>query len=334
MDISYLLWLQDLRDSIGTSLIPFMHGVSQFASKPLLLFPIFIYWCVNKRKGLFIISSMCLTNMVNALIKLTACVYRPWIKDPRIVPAGNAIKHATGYSFPSGHTAQGVALYGGMAIGFWGKSSTKWISVLCVIGILLTGFSRNFLGVHTPQDVLVGLLLGVSILWLTQKIFNYLEKHPEKENYFLLGGLIFCVLSLVYINVKSYPMDYVDGKLIVDPKQMVLDAYSHIGVFAGFCVARYIEKRWIRFCPAGWTIKSIILGIVGIVVLGVMMWCLQEFVISLLGAHWGRFAVRTFIVIFVVALWPWVLKLASPLDFAREKNYTNVETVLKRAGAK
>lgn len=311
MDISYLLWLQDFRNGLGASLIPFMHGVSQFSVRLLVLFPVFMYWCVNKRKGLFVLASVYLTNIVNAVIKLTACVYRPWIQDPRIVPAGNSIKNATGYSFPSGHTSMGTALYGGLGVDFW-KKGTKWVSGLCAVGILLTGFSRNFLGVHTPQDVLAGLAVGLSVLWLTKKVFAYLEKHPEKEDYFLFGGLVFCALALVYINVKSYPMDYVDGKLLVNPKKMIIDAYAYIGAFAGFCVARYIEKRWVRFEVTGWTLKGVILSLIGLGILSWLFLHLRHYAVDLLGVYWGRFSAQAVIALFAVALWPWVLKLAKP----------------------
>lgn len=309
MDISYLLLLQDFRHHIADAWTPFMHGTSQFVITFLVFFPVFIYWCVNKRKGLFILASFFLSGALNVLLKLTACVYRPWIKDPRIIPAGNSIHSATGYSFPSGHTAWGATLYGGLATVFWKQKSTKWLSVLCIIGILLTGFSRNYLGVHTPQDVLVGMLLGGGCLWLMWKIFAYVEKHPEHENYFLLGGILACVLALIYIALKPYPLDYVDGKLLVNPKHMINDGYTHIGALATFCVARYIEKRWIRFQPTGWNWKGMATGAVGLVALALMILFLRKHVIALLGPHWGRFGTQFIIVMFAIALWPWVLKL-------------------------
>lgn len=312
MDISYLLFLQDFRNSIADAWTPFLEGVSLFAITYLLLFPVFIYWCMDKRKGLYIIASLNVSMGVNALIKLMACAYRPWIRDPRILPAGNSIETATGYSFPSGHTTIATPIYGGMAVGFWDKRSTRWFSVLCVLAILITGFSRNYLGVHTPQDVGVGLILGVVTLWSMWKLFAYLEKHPEKEDYFLLGGVIFSALAIAYITFKSYPMDYVDGKLLVDPLVMMKDGYRDIGSIGAFCVARYIEKRWIGFKATGFTLKGVALCVVGLIVAGVIFVCLKKPVVAVLGPHWGGLVSQAFVIIFVVALWPWVLKLAAP----------------------
>ena len=55
-------------------------------------------------------------RVVNGFLKVTACVYRPWIRDARIVPDSAALAEATGYSFPSGHSMNGASLYGGGAI--------------------------------------------------------------------------------------------------------------------------------------------------------------------------------------------------------------------------
>ena len=52
-------------------------------------------------------------------------------------------------------------------------SGTIRLTALLLVCVLLTGFSRNFLGVHTPQDVLVGLTEGiVMILIVRKRIWN------------------------------------------------------------------------------------------------------------------------------------------------------------------
>ena len=308
MDITYLLFLQNFRNSIHDAWTPFLEGLSLFAVTYLVLLPAFIYWCVNKRKGLFTLAALNLCIAINAIIKLTACVYRPWIKDPRILPAGDAINTATGYSFPSGHTTTATPIYGGLAIGFWDNKKTKWLSVLCVLAILATGFSRNYLGVHTPQDVLVGLLLGIFSLWFVWKVFAYVDKHPEQENKLLLGGVIFAILAIVYITYKPYHTDYVNGKLLVDPQRMMNDGYKDIGAFLAFCIARYVEKRWVKFQAPGFTVKGVILSVIGFLPLIWMIKSLFAPMIDCLGPHWGRLAAQGCIVFYIVAFYPFILK--------------------------
>ena len=49
MDIQYLLFLQDFRNSIDNALTPFMEWVSMFAVTYLILFPVYYYWNRNKK---------------------------------------------------------------------------------------------------------------------------------------------------------------------------------------------------------------------------------------------------------------------------------------------
>ena len=81
MDIDYLLFLQNFRNSIDNALTPFMEMISLFAVTYLVILPAFIYWCVNKRVGLYTLSSFAASLTVNAIIKLSCCIYRPWIRD-------------------------------------------------------------------------------------------------------------------------------------------------------------------------------------------------------------------------------------------------------------
>ena len=135
MDIEYLLLLQNFRESTNNVLTPFMEAISLFAVSFLIMIPVFVYWVVDKRKGLYTLASYYLCCGVNAMVKLTACVYRPWIRDPRVVPAGDAISTATGYSFPSGHTVTAGPIYGGLAVVSW--SWKKIVSVFLILCVLI-----------------------------------------------------------------------------------------------------------------------------------------------------------------------------------------------------
>ncbi|MBO6231510.1 MAG: phosphatase PAP2 family protein [Ruminiclostridium sp.] len=308
MDIDYLLFLQNFRDTINDALTPFMEMISLFAVTYLIIVPAFIYWCVDKRKGLYTLASYNVSVAINAVIKLTFCVYRPWIRDSRILPAGDAITTATGYSFPSGHTSTAVPIYGGLAVGAWKKM--RWISVICIVCIALTAFSRNYLGVHTPQDVLVGLTLGLVILWLMSVLFKYLAAHPEKENIFLAAGVVLGITALFYITLKSYPTDIVDGALLVDPQKMMKDGYGDVGIMIAFCISRFAEKTWIKYEPV-LTKKTLAAGVTGAVLTFFLIETIKFPMHELLGLHWGTLAANSVIMIFIVALWPAVMKAVT-----------------------
>ena len=289
-----------------------MEWVSMFAVTYLILIPVFYYWNSDKKKGLYTLVSYYFCMVVTPLIKLTACIYRPWIRDARILPAGDAITTATGYSFPSGHTTTAGPLAGGTAVNTWEKKSTRWISVILVIFVLLTAFSRNYLGVHTPQDVCVGLLLSVLSLYVTAKLFVWLDKNPEKENALLLGGLIFCCLAIVYITLKPYPMEYnADGSLIVDPQKMMNDGYGDIGKMIGFIIARYVEKTWIRFKPMKKGVLSVIICLAGLIPMVLLKDYFSPVMKDWFGPHWGKLFFSVIYTFYYIALFPLVIKLCS-----------------------
>ena len=316
MDIEYLLFLQRFRESINDSLTPFMEGISLFAVTYLIMIPVFVYWVVSKRKGLYTLVSYYLCCGFNAIVKLTVCAYRPWIRDARVHPAGDAITTATGFSFPSGHTVTAGPIYGGLAVVSW--SWKKFVSVILGIFLLLTAFSRNYLGVHTPQDVFVGICESVFWLIIVAKIFTYLDEHPEKENLLLLICFIVGWLGIAYITFKPYPMDYVDGKLLVDPQKMMNDGYGDICLLIAFPVARYIEKRWIGFQAPGLKGAGLAAGIVGLIPLFLMIKFMRPALDGVLGTHWGHFANTFIIVLYCIALWPLVIKAVSKTEAKAE----------------
>lgn len=309
MDIWYLLLLQAFREATNNVLTPFMELISLFAVSFLIMIPSFIYWVIDKSEGLYILVSYYVCCGISAIVKLTACVYRPWIRDPRVVPAGDAIKTATGYSFPSGHVSWAGPVYGGTALTY--RKRVKWISVICLILLLLTMFSRNYLGVHTPQDVLAGFLLSVLSLYAVRKAFDWLRDHPEKENLFLLCMFIFGWLAIAYITFKPYPMMYVNGELLVDPQKMMNDGYGDIALLIAFPMARYIERRWINFKPPGLHARGIFTGICGLLPMIPMFLYMKSALDSVLGTHWGHFLFTVIMVFYVIVLFPLIIRSAA-----------------------
>ncbi len=105
MDISILLALQDFRNGVGGFLASFLSKMTFLGElNTVLVIMALVYWCVNKDFGTYMLMGWSGNRLVNGMLKVTACVYRPWIRDPRIIPYGTSITTATGYSFPSGHT--------------------------------------------------------------------------------------------------------------------------------------------------------------------------------------------------------------------------------------
>ena len=246
MDINILLILQEFRNGAGSCLVSFMTKMSFIGEmNTVLIIMALIYWCISKEFGAYLLMGWSGSRVVNGLLKVTACVYRPWIRDARIVPDSKALAEATGYSFPSGHSMNGAALYGGGAIR---KELGKTLRITLGIIVVLIAFSRNFLGVHTPQDILVGMFSGLLVMWLTFKLLEWVKAHPEKDILVMCAGIGAAVSVAVFAAVKSYPVDYDEaGKILVDGAKMANDTYKGVGWCMGFLLGWVLEKRYIGF---------------------------------------------------------------------------------------
>ncbi len=227
MDMEYLLALQQFREGAGHVFTEFFEQMSFLSDKgTVIVIVAIVYWCVSKKYGAWLWLGWSTNRLINGFLKATACVYRPWIRDARILPDPVAKAGATGYSFPSGHSTNGASMFGS---GMLYPKFRKGLRIVFGVMVVLVALSRNFLGVHTPQDVIVGVLLGLLVMYLTSKLITYLDAHPEKEIAAAVIGIAAAVLVAIYAGLKSYPVDYgPDGNILVDSAKMVKDTFKSI----------------------------------------------------------------------------------------------------------
>jgi len=246
MDINILLALQDFRNGAGAFLADFMSKMTFLGElNTVIVIMAIIYWGVSKEFGTYLLMGWSGNRLANGVLKVTACAYRPWIRDARIVPYGNSMTTATGYSFPSGHTMNGATVFGGGAVR---KDVPRLLRITFGIIVVLVAFSRNYLGVHTPQDTLVGILAGTLVMVLTVKLMNWVETHPGKDILVAGIGIALAVAVAVYAAVKSYPADLdAEGKLLVDGARMANDTFKGVGWCSAFLVGWVLERRFVGF---------------------------------------------------------------------------------------
>lgn len=246
MDIQILLFLQDFRNGAGGILTDSMSKMTFLGElNSVIVIMALIYWCVSKELGTYLLMGWSGNRLVNGALKVTVCAYRPWIRDARIQPYGNAITTATGYSFPSGHTMNGATVFGGGAMR---KNLPVLLRAVSGVIVALVALSRIFLGVHTPQDVLVGAGAGLLVMFLTLRLMNWIAAHPEKDWLVVCIGICLGVAVALYAAVKPYPADYdAEGKLIVDGAKMANDTFKGVGYCVAFLVGWLMERRYVGF---------------------------------------------------------------------------------------
>jgi len=245
MDIQYLLILQHFREATGGIFNSFFIFFSDMGWS---IFPMLIvsgiYWSIDKKAGRYLLTAMRISDYIANFIKLTACVYRPWIRDPAVKPIESVFASSTGYSFPSGHTTVGTSLWGGIAVWYRKNRALRNAAIAVVI---LIAFSRNYVGVHTPQDVLAALCIALITLWVSGKVLSWLDRREDRYLWIMGISIALGIVLVLYANLKSYPLDYADGVLLVDPKKMALDGMSTAGKTFGFGIGLYLEHKYVHF---------------------------------------------------------------------------------------
>ena len=89
MDIEYLLYLQQFRETVGSILTPLMNAVTKLSAGFLpIAMMCMIYWAFDRKAGRKILAGLGGGLFINGFLKPTFCVYRPWIRDTRILPSG------------------------------------------------------------------------------------------------------------------------------------------------------------------------------------------------------------------------------------------------------
>lgn len=271
-----------------------------------LLAAIIVFWCISKREGYFILITGLAGTVVNQVAKLFFRIPRPWLLDPDFEIIESAREEATGYSFPSGHTQNIAGTYGSICA----CRPKKWKTAICVTVILLVAFSRMYLGVHTPLDVVVSLLVALGLILLIRPLFKS-EETMDKFMPWVVG-----VSVLLSVGFLAYVLA-ISGDTTLDPHNYhsgLKNACTLFGCTVGLIPVYILDRKVIKFETSGrWyaQIIKLILGLLGILVIKSG---LSAPLTALFGNEYVARAVRYFlIVMFAGSVWPLTFKWFSKL---------------------
>ena len=268
-----------------------------------LVIGLIVFWCVDKRKGYYIMSVGFLGTMVNQVLKLTFRIPRPWILDPNFTILEQAREAATGYSFPSGHTQTAVGTFGSIAA----FSQRKGMRAVCITLAILVGFSRMYVGVHTPADVLVGALCALILIFA-------LKKPMLQGGVATLKGIFILMIAVAlgffaYVHLWSFPADMDVHNL----KSGLKNAYTMLGCTVGMAIVYVADNKKLHFPVEATWLVQLIKVIVGLLLVLAVKECLRAPLELLLPVYPAR-AVRYFLIVLTAGvLWPSTFRYLSKL---------------------
>lgn len=262
-----------------------------------LAIALFVFWCTAKRNGYYLLTVGFLGIALNQCLKITCRIPRPWVRDPSLTVVGNAKAAATGYSFPSGHTQNATGTLGVIAA----TQPRRWPRVLCVLLVLLIAFSRMYLGVHTPADVLSSLAIGTVLVLVLHPLMNWVGDNGRRLMALLVAMLGLSLLFLSYVYFWPFPSE-VDSANLLEARK---NAWTMVGAVGGICLGCGIDRKWLHFpTEAVWWAQLLKL-ILGIALVLAVKEGLKPLLRALFGAALFSHAIRYFLcVLMATVLWP------------------------------
>lgn len=194
-----------------------------------------------------------------------------------------------------------MGCYGALAV----CRKETWVRVVSVFLALLIPFTRMYLGVHTPLDVGVSILVALILIFALWPLFN---KYGARRGlmYPLMGILTAMGLAFIlYVTLFPFPAD-------IDPdnySHAVDNAYKFLGCALGMWIIYEADERIIHFDTktAKWwaQIPKLLVGLV--LVLGVKSG-FKPLLNLIFDGHGIAHTIRYFLTVLVAGFWPLTFK--------------------------
>lgn len=176
-DRQALLWLNRLHTPFFDRVMEFVSGRPEWIPLYLVILAVVIrkyrlqsVWIIMAMVLLIVLSDQLANVLKNGVQRLRPC------RDPEIGHLVHRVRDHCGglYGFVSGHAANSFALATFVSVLF----RRQWVTITLVFWACLVSYSRIYLGVHYPGDVLGGALLGIILAFL---VYGVLVKIQRKD---------------------------------------------------------------------------------------------------------------------------------------------------------
>lgn len=164
MDVSVLLWIQEnLRFDFLNGFWKVITCLGDTGWFWIALGLVLLLYRKTRPVGITVLISLAIGALItNVVLKNAVARIRPYDFTDQII---SLLPPQSDFSFPSGHTCASFA-----AALVCLKMLPRRYGVPAVILACLIAFSRMYLGVHYPTDILGGLLAGIAASWLACRV--------------------------------------------------------------------------------------------------------------------------------------------------------------------
>ena len=305
-----LRFLQTIRTGFGDFLLGTITHLGE--ETVFLAVGLLFLWCIDKKRGYYILFAGFVGTVLNQFLKILCRVPRPWVIDPEFSIVESARAEATGYSFPSGHTQSAASLFGGIALS---EKKHRWIRWGLVAILILVAFSRLYLGVHTPADVLTSLLLGAILVFALYPLMMREHKSPWVIYGTMIAIFVITLGAFLFVHLFAFPAD-------TDPVNLESareNSSKLLGVMIAMLIVYTVDQKWLRYeTHAVWWAQ--ILKLVGGIVPLILIKSLAKAPLNaLLGVSAGN-AVRYFLIVILAGtVWPLTFRFFAKLGNHQSK---------------
>ncbi len=248
----------------------------------LLILP-FIYWTINPSLGFRVLLVLIGTDAIAIGFKQLLRQPRPYWLDPAL-----KLAEESSYGFPSSHASGSLAVWGYLSL----HIKRLWLWILAAALVLLIAFSRMYLGVHFPHDILGGWAISLVFLFLTfrfeKRLADWLAAMtlPGQILISFLASLIpiLIAISVQVIIAGSQDPSAWPSEQARDPSHFLTLAGALFGAASGYSLMRSRAN----FLPEGTVLERFLRYVIGI--LGVLViWQGLDIVFGLVAADESLF---------------------------------------------
>ena len=179
-----------------------------------LLIPILL-WIIDGRLGRLFLLLLTIGFYVTGILKNSLCLPRPPI--PTVVP----LEVASDWALPSLHAVNGVIcpwyIFFYTYIHYnWSASMQTWLFLVIAVWSFMVMFSRLYLGVHSPADIVSGGFIGCGILAIWFQVDLAIDVYVMTSNNVALMAVVWsAILALVHPHSHPYTLTYPDSVVLI-----------------------------------------------------------------------------------------------------------------------